>query len=74
MKTCNFCSSDCTNKNIRDHIIKGLLDADTTEDLLQETDITLDRAITKCQAQEVAKKQRACLHDHSTESIAALQK
>ena len=57
VKTCNFCSSDCTNKNIHDQIIKGLLDADTTEDLLQETDLTLDRVITKCQAQEAAKKQ-----------------
>ena len=57
VKTCNFCSSDCTNKNIRDQIIEGLLDADTTEDLLQETDLTLDRAITKCQAQKAAKKQ-----------------
>ena len=75
VKTCNFCSSDCTNKNIRDQkIIEGLLDADTTEDLLQETDLTLDRAITKCQAQKAAKKQWAHLHDHSTESIAALQK
>ena len=74
VKTCNFCSSDCTNKNIRDQIIKGLLDADTTENPLQETDLTLDRAITKCQAQEAAKKQRVRLHDHSTESIAVLQK
>ena len=74
VKTCNFCSSDCTNKNIRDQIIEGLLDAETTEDLFQETDRTLDRAITKCQAQEAAKKQRARLHDHSTESIVALQK
>ena len=74
VKTCNFCFSDCTTKNICDQIIEGLLDADTTEDLFQETDLTLDRAITKCQAQEAAKKQRARLHDNSTESIAALQK
>ena len=57
MKTCNFCSSDCTNKSIRNQGIEGLMDADTTEDLLQETDFTLDRAITKCQAQEAAEKQ-----------------
>ena len=30
MKTCNFCFDDCTNKSIRDQIIEGLLDADTT--------------------------------------------
>ena len=30
VKTCNFCFDDCTNKSIRDQIIKGLLDADTT--------------------------------------------
>ena len=36
------------------------MDADMTEDLLQETNFTLDRAITKCQAQEAAKKQQAC--------------
>ena len=74
MKICNFYSSDCTNNNIRDQIIEGLLDPYTTEDLLQETDLTLDRAITKFQAQEAAKKQQARLYDHSTESIAALQK
>ena len=60
MKTCNFCSSDCTNKSIHDQGIEGLMDADMTEDLLQETNFTLDRAITKCQAQEAAKKQQAC--------------
>ena len=53
VKTCNICSDDCINKSIRDQIIKDLLamDADTTKDLMQETDLTLDRAITKCQAQ-----------------------
>ena len=30
------------------------MDADTTEDLLQETDFTLDRAIIKCQAHEAS--------------------
>ena len=55
VKTCNFCSDGCTNKNIRDQIIEGLLDADTTEHLLQETDLTLAKAITMCQAQEAAR-------------------
>ena len=31
LETCNFCSDACTNKNIHDQIIEGLLDADTTE-------------------------------------------
>ena len=56
VKTCNFCSDDCTNKSICDQIIEALLDVDTTEDLLKETDLTLDTAITKCQAQKAAKK------------------
>ena len=58
VKACNFCSNGCTNKNIRDQIIEGLLDADTTEHLLQETDQTLAKTITICQAQKAAKKQR----------------
>ena len=74
VKTCNFCSDACTNKNIRDQIIEGILDADTTEDLLQETDLTLAKAISKCLAQEAAKKQRAHLHNHGAELVAALHK
>lgn len=74
VKTCNFCSDACTNKNIRDQIIEGILDADTTEDLLQETDLTLAKAISKCQAQEAAKKQHAHLHNHGAELVAALHK
>ena len=74
VKTCNFCSDVCTNKNICDQIIEGILDADTTEDLLQETDLTLAKAISKCQAQEAAKKQRSHLHNHGAELVAALHK
>jgi len=59
VKACNFCSDACTQKNIHDQIIEGLLD---DEDLLQETDLTLTKAVHKCQAQEAAKKQRATLH------------
>ena len=58
-KTCKFCSDNCTQKNIRDQLIEGLLDGDTVEHLLQEKDLTLDKAITTCRAQEAAKKQRA---------------
>ena len=74
VKTCNFCSDDCINKSICDQIIEGLLDADTAEDLLEEMDLTLDRAIIKCQAQEATITQQACLHDQNTESIAAFHK
>ena len=74
VKTCNFCSDNCTNKNIRDQIIEGLLDADTTESLLQENDLTLAKAISKCQALEAAKRQRDHLYEHDTESVAALHK
>ena len=42
-KTCNFCSNQCTQKNIRDQIIEGLLDGVTVEDLLKEKDLTLEK-------------------------------
>ena len=58
-KTCNFCSDECNKKNLRDQIIEGLLDADTIEQLLKEKDLTLDKAVNTCRAQEAAKKQRA---------------
>ena len=71
VKTCNFCSDACVQKSLRDQIIEGLLDGDTIEALLQEVDLTLERAISKCRAQEAAKRQRANITDHS-ESVAAL--
>ena len=58
-KTCKFCSKECTDKNIRDQIIQGLLDGDTIEDLLKEKDLSLDKTIATCRAREAAKKQRA---------------
>ena len=54
-KTCNFCSVACTQKNIRDQIIEGLIDGDTIEHLLQQHNLTLDMTITMCRAQEAAK-------------------
>jgi len=33
-KTCKFCSYACREKSIRDQIIEGCSDGDTTEDLL----------------------------------------
>jgi len=53
-KTCNFCSDECATKNIRDQIIEGISDSDTVEHLLQEQNLTLDRAIAICRAQEAA--------------------
>ena len=58
-KTCKFCTEECLQKHIRDQIIEGLVDGDAIEDLLKEKDLALDTAITKCRAQEAARKQRA---------------
>ena len=57
-KTCNFCSEECAQKNIRNQIIKGINDGDTVEHLLQQPNLTLDTAINRCRAQEAAKRQR----------------
>ena len=73
VKTCNFCTNDCMQKNIRDQIIEGILDGDTVEDLLQIKDLTLDKAIQVCQAQEAAKKQRANMIGIHHESVAAIR-
>ena len=48
----------CAQKSIRDQIIEGLLNGDTVEALLQ-ANLTLDETISKCRAQEAAKRQRA---------------
>ena len=74
VNTCNFCSDACTQKNIREQIIEGLIDNDIVKDLLQETDLTLAKAIHKCQAQEAAKKQRGTLHSNNTDTVAVLRK
>ena len=58
-KTCNFCSDTCTQKNIRDQTIEGLLDGDIVEDLLKEKDLSLQSTVAKCRAHEAAKRQRA---------------
>ena len=47
-KTCNFCSEECTTKNIRDQIIEGINDSDTVEHLLRQQNLTLDMAVTTC--------------------------
>ena len=73
VKTCDFCSDACTQKNLRDQIIEGIIDGDTVEALLQEPDLTLTKAISKCQAQEAAKKQCVDISHHHLESAAALR-
>ena len=76
VKTCNFCNDGCVQKSVRDQIIEGLLDGDTVEHLLQEKDLSLDKAIHMCQAQEAAKKQRAAIQQGPSylhESVAALK-
>ena len=49
-KMCNFCFEECATKNIRGQIIEGISDADTVERLLQQQNLTLDAAISTCQA------------------------
>ena len=75
-KTCNFCSSECTQKSIRDQIVEGLLDGDTVEVLLKESALTLENTISKCRAQEAARQQRAEITSMSLVStqVQAVQK
>ena len=74
-KTCRFCSDDCLQKNIRDQIIKGLLDGNTIEGLFQESGLTLATTITKCRSKEAAKKNQLQIvaRDQESEVIAAFQ-
>ena len=55
-KTCHFCSEECAQKNIRDHITKGINDGDTVEHLLRQPNLTLGTAINTCRVQEAAKR------------------
>ena len=72
-KTCNFCSDQCAKKNIRDQIIEGLIDKDTVEHLLQQQELTMKAAITKCRAQEAAKKQCQTIQDNNLEAVLAIR-
>ena len=76
MKTCNLCNDACTQKSLRDQIIKGLLNGDTVEHVLHENDLSLDKTVHIRQAQEAAKKQRAAIQQvpgYFHESVAALK-
>ena len=57
-KTCNFCSEECTQKSIRNQIVKGLIEGDTVEDLLKVKNLPLMATISKCRALEAARQQR----------------
>ena len=74
VKTCNFCSPACAAKSIRDQIIEGILDGDTIEHLLQQQNLTLDKAITMCRAEEAAKKQRSDITLSQNDSILTVRK
>ena len=73
-KTCKFCSDACTQKNIRDQIIEGLIDGDTVEDLLKEKELTLATTISKCRSLEAAKRQRAEMSGATPETIMSIRK
>ena len=66
----HFCSKPCTQKNLRDQIIEGLLDTDTVETLLHEPNLTL---ATTIQAQE-AENKHTYVANQQPETIAALQR
>ena len=71
--TCNYCSDQCSQKNIRDQTIEGMPDGDTIEQLLKQSDLTLEAAITICRAQEAAKKQRREMCDNIPGAILAVR-
>lgn len=74
-KTCSFCSEECTQKNLQDEIIAGLLDGDIVEDLLKEKSLSLDTTISKCSTHEAAKCHRAQIAGRpSNAAIQALRK
>ena len=59
-KTCNFC--DCLrNSLIRDRIVLGIKNEQTTKKLLRIRDLTLNRCIDVCRSEEVAELQMKSL-------------
>ncbi|XP_065908983.1 uncharacterized protein [Dysidea avara] len=74
-KTCKFCSDTCKEKRIHDQIIEGSKDGDTIEDLLQENDLTLSKAVTiLCRSREATKKHRQQIHTSSVADIVAMHR
>ena len=74
VRSCNYCSDECTNKAIRDQIIKGIRDHDTVEQLLREQKLTLDKAISVCRAHESAKQQRADIKENGISRASVRQR
>ena len=72
-KTCNFCSNECTEKNLRDQIIEGIRDGDTVEHLLRQRTLTLNTAITTCRAEEAAKRQRKDISEPIPGAVLAIK-
>ena len=54
-KTCEFCEK-CEDSLIRDCMVVGLIDGDTVERLLVKRNISLQKTIELCRAEETAKK------------------
>ena len=72
-RTCQFCSKECSTKNIRDQIIEGICDGDTVEHLLQQQNLTLDAATMICQAQEAAKNQHRKILDYTPGAVLTIK-
>ena len=72
-KTCNFCSEECAQKNIRDQIIEGINDGDTLKHLFRLPNLTLDTAINTCRAQEAARRQRREITEQSPGVILSIK-
>ena len=62
-KTCDFCQhGDCMNQRLRDSIVVGIKEGDTTEKLLEKSStLTLDKTIDVCRADEAARYNRTVL-------------
>lgn len=52
---CDFCS-ECTDQQFRDRIVTGIKDENTVKELLAEKDLTLEKTINICRANENASK------------------
>ena len=59
---CDFCQN-CINQQYRDRIVTGIHQEDTVKDLLSEKDLTLEKAVAICRANENA--------SNDTESLSA---
>ena len=72
-KTCKYCTDSCTEKSIRDQIIEGIRDGDTVKELMQENNLTLATAITKCRSKEATRKNHLDIATQESEVVAALR-